>query len=344
MNIVMCQNDGKRWDDYVSRSEQATLYHLFGWKKVIEDTFGHKAFYLLAEENDQVKGILPLILMSNCILGTFTISLPFQCIGGVCADNPQVEGLLIDVAINITKENKSEYLELRQEKKIDRSDIHTKEHKATFVLPLGKDEETVFNTCFVKNLRNKIRKAVKEGVAVSHGKSVDDIRNFYKIFSRNMRDLGTPVLSEKMFHNIFQAFPEHARIFTARHQDRIIGCKFVMYFKDTMYFLWASSLRDSFALAPVSLLNWESIRLGCQDGYRFCDFGRSTINDGAYSYKKQYGGQERQLYWLYYLNTKQEMPSLSKDNLKYKMIINTWKKMPLFLTNFLGPKIVKYIP
>ena len=40
--------DKQMWDDYVHAHPQATLYHLYGWKNIIEETYGHKTYYLMA--------------------------------------------------------------------------------------------------------------------------------------------------------------------------------------------------------------------------------------------------------------------------------------------------------
>ena len=43
--------DQKAWDQYVENHPQGTIFHLTKWKNVIEKTYGHKAYYLIAVEN-----------------------------------------------------------------------------------------------------------------------------------------------------------------------------------------------------------------------------------------------------------------------------------------------------
>ena len=57
--------DKARWDDYVMRSGISNCYHLTGWREVIRKSFGHSAYYLYAEDCDEIKGILPLIHMKS---------------------------------------------------------------------------------------------------------------------------------------------------------------------------------------------------------------------------------------------------------------------------------------
>lgn len=343
MKIELCDNISE-WNDYVNRSDKATLYHLFEWRSIIENTFGHKPYYLMAKDKEGVKGVLPLFLISSRVFGVFMVSLPFHCIGGICADNEEDEKALLTEAIRLTKEKQGEYLELRQFKKVEFEGMRSRENKVTFILKLDDDPDVVWKDGFCSNLRNKVRKAQKFDLKIESGIKHEYVDKFYSIFSRNMKDLGTPVQSRKFFENIIKEFPEQTKIFVAGKDGKTIGVKFAMYFRDTVYFIWASSLRDHFNMASASLLNWEVIKEACHEGYKYCDFGRSTINDGTYKFKEQFGAEPKQLYWQYFLNTKTEIPDLNRNNSKYKTAIEIWKRMPLFMANFIGPKIVKYIP
>ncbi|HIC90929.1 MAG TPA: peptidoglycan bridge formation protein FemAB, partial [Syntrophaceae bacterium] len=81
------KNEEKEWDDYVCKSNSSTFYHMIGWKKVVEKTYGHKPIYLIAKEDGVIKGILPLFLMKSMLFGTKLVSVPFAPYCGVCADS-----------------------------------------------------------------------------------------------------------------------------------------------------------------------------------------------------------------------------------------------------------------
>ena len=53
MRIIVKQiqsTDTIAWDRYVHAHHQATLYHLSGWKNIIEKTYAHKTYYLIAQQ------------------------------------------------------------------------------------------------------------------------------------------------------------------------------------------------------------------------------------------------------------------------------------------------------
>jgi hypothetical protein len=74
------------------------------------------------------------------------------------------------------------------------------------------------------------------------------------------------------------------------------------------------------------------------------DFGRSTAGESTYRFKEQWGARPRQLYWHYWLAHDGKIPQVNPANPKYQLAIRVWQQMPLAVTKWLGPRIVKYIP
>ena len=105
--------DEKAWDSYVHISNSSTFYHQIGWRNVVEKTYKHKPIYLIAKEEDEIKGVLPLFLMRSMLFSKKRVSVPFAPYGGVCADNKTVENALIGEAKRITVECDANYPELQ---------------------------------------------------------------------------------------------------------------------------------------------------------------------------------------------------------------------------------------
>jgi serine/alanine adding enzyme len=96
---------------------------------------------------------------------------------------------------------------------------------------------------------------------------------FYEIFTRNMRDLGTPVYNKSFFRNILEAFPDTTRIFAVYHETRMIAAGIGSWFKNTLEIPWASSISDYKHLCPNNMLYWEAIRFAIRNGLNRLDFG-----------------------------------------------------------------------
>lgn len=330
------------WDAYVATAPQAVNYHQYKWKKVIEESFGHRTFYLAArEESGLIRGVLPLVFMRSTLFGKFFVSLPFFNYGGLLVDNDRVADLLLNEAQCLVRKYNGEYLELRHVE-YKKEGLACKEHKVTMILDLSPDSDSQWQA-FNPKLRNQIRKAEKSGLTVKIG-GLELLDGFYEVFARNMRDLGTPVYGKTFFKNILTLFPESSRILSVFHNESVIAAGIISWFRDTAEIPWASSNRDYKAFCPNNLLYWEAIRFAIGNGFQKFDFGRSTPNEGTFKFKQQWGAEPVQLYWQYLLGAGQAAPELNPKNPKFQLAIRTWKNLPVSVSKFFGPYIVRNIP
>ncbi len=340
MRIEQYNGNRNEWDEYVRNSPNATIYHQIEWKEIIENFFGHKAYYLMAKEDDNLQGVLPLFLMKSSLFGKFIVSLPFHCIGGVCTDDETTRKNLVEAAVRLTKEEGADYLELRTTDNVE-AGLITRDHKASFVLDLNPGIDEIW-ALFKKQTRNRIRKAEKSDLTVKFGHEY--IKEFYNCNARHMRDLGLPGHKFDFFKKVLEIFPQDSQIAIIVNKGKTIAAKFFMFYKNKVYLIWGASSKSAKELMPNYLLTWEVIKYAAGLGYRYCDFGRSTVDTGPYYFKESWGGELKPLYWQYYLNNGAKIPNLSPSNSKYNFAISIWKKLPVSIANLIGPKIVKYIP
>jgi hypothetical protein len=126
--------------------------------------------------------------------------------------------------------------------------------------------------------------------------------------------------------------------------EQPLAAGFVFGFRETLEIPWASSLRDYNHLSANMLLYWSVLEFAVKQGYRRFDFGRSTPDEGTYKFKEQWGAKPVPLHWQYWLANGNHMPDLSPKNSKYQLAIRLWRKLPLFLTRWVGPAIIRNIP
>jgi FemAB-related protein (PEP-CTERM system-associated) len=217
-----------------------------------------------------------------------------------------------------------------------------KDHKVSMRLSLPNDFQVLFKS-FPSKLRSQIRRPQKEGMAVKIG-GPELVDEFYGVFSRNMRDLGTPVYGKEFFRTILQAFPKETAVCSVSWNGCVVAAGFVYSFRETMEIPWASSDRRFDRLAPNMLLYSSVLEYACQQGCKVFDFGRSTADSGTYRFKEQWGAKPVPLYWYYWLKDDRPLPDLNPHNPRYRLAISLWRKLPLPIANVLGPRIVKYLP
>lgn len=334
--------DVAAWDAFVNAADGAANYHQSGWLRVVEITFGHSFKALWARDDfDRVLGVLPLVLMKSKIFGTFMTSLPFFNYGGVLADSQEVVFGLLAEAEELVKANGAEFLELRHIEEVAQG-LPSKTHKVTMRLGLDPDPEILWKS-FKPKVRNQVRKATKSDLTATSGRH-ELLDDFYEVFARNMRDLGTPVYSKKLFANTLDAFPDTTRIFTINHPDGCVCAGFGTWYRGLFEIPWASSIRDYNPLCPNNLLYWTMLEYACENGCDTFDFGRSTPNKGTYRFKKQWGAQPVQLNWQYIMADGGDLPEMNPENAKFQLAIRVWQKLPVPLTKIIGPPIVRNIP
>ncbi|MCG2736006.1 MAG: FemAB family PEP-CTERM system-associated protein [Candidatus Methanoperedenaceae archaeon] len=329
------REDEVEWDRYVNNHPHTTFYHQLNWKNVIEKSYGNKPYYICAKEKDETVGVFPLFFINNLFFGKKIISIPFAPYGGVAGNNNKIEESLIKYAIEIMRQKSADFLEIRNNsKKVP--NFSANDNYITFILELDKDPQVVWRG-FNNKVRNAIRKSINSKLEIKSG----NLECFYRLYSKNMRDLGTPTHSKEFFKAVLSEFQEKSEIITVWYRHRPISTAILLYFKDTVISGWAALDRDYRHLNPNDLLYWNAIRNACEKNYKFFDFGRSIESSGTYRFKKPWGAKEIKLQYIYYLNNIRTIPDTSQKNTKRKMFARFWRRMPIQLANLLGPELRK---
>jgi FemAB-related protein (PEP-CTERM system-associated) len=344
MSTLRCyvagDEDSSEWQLFVASKDAPHCYFDIRWKAIIEKSFRRRCYYLMAKDDAKVKGVMPLGFIDSRIYPKHMVSLPYFNYGGILAEDAFTESFLFDEACRISKEAGADLLEIRGLRKIETAQ-KTREHKVTMWLDIASGPSMVWEAIGPKK-RNQVRKAQKSGLNVNSGGAglLDD---FYRVFSENMRDLGTPVLDKVFFHNMLMVFPEETRIFVVKKGDRPLAAGFTVSSGKMCQVPWASSLRKYNQMCPNDLLYWSMIEYASSNGYAVFDFGRCTKNTGTYHFKKNWEAKEVQLYWQYWSAGGRRLPLESPAHGR-GTLVNIWKKLPLSVANALGPRIARELP
>jgi FemAB-related protein (PEP-CTERM system-associated) len=333
--------DIKLWEQYVENKPDATFYHRIEWKNIIEKSFGHNTYYLMAMNHEKVVGILPLVHIKSLIFGSIFCSMPFLNFGGVCADDEGVENFLLREGEKILKDKGGDYIELRHLKQTS-AGIPCKSHKVSMTIELNPDPEIVWNQ-FDRKHRSNVRRAAKNGFEVKFGKG-ELLPEFYQVMCRGWKELGTPMYAYSFLNNIVEALGNFIEIYLISYEGKNIAASFTGYYKETVEGMWLSSLHEYSKLQAGYVLYWEMIKRACELGYKQFHLGRSSTESGGEFFKKKWNAVPKPLYWEYILNKSKEIPELNVENPKYHRAIEIWRKLPHRVTTFIGPHLAKNIP
>jgi FemAB-related protein (PEP-CTERM system-associated) len=312
------------------------------WLTVLQQSFRHGVYMLEARDGERTTGLLPLADVRSFLFGRYLVSLPYLNSNGVRADDDAARTLLIDKAVRMADELKVRHLELRHEQAIAHpaltSQLTSKVHMR---LPLPDFPGPLWES-FPSQLRNKVRKGEKGGFTVSWG-GLDLLPEFYAVFSRNMRDLGTPVYGRGLFHNILTQFANEAELCVLRSERTPVAAALLLHGRGITEVPSASSLREYNAARANMLMYWKLLERAVQRGQAVFDFGRSTVDGGTYQFKKQWGAVAEPAVWQYHTRHG-SVGDVRPDNPRYQRMIRVWQRLPLRLTRWIGPMIVRGIP
>ena len=339
--ITVDEQQRELWQRYVQQHPAASQYHDYRWRDIFHRAFGHPSLYLAAIDSaGNWRGVLPLFRLRSRLFGDFMVSLPFVNYGGVLADNQAIADALLAAAAEQVSTAGLDHLELRSTAAL--SDWPHRDDKVSMILPLPETADTLWQQIGSK-VRAQINRAPADQLETRFG-GLELLDDYYRVFARNMRDLGTPVYDRGLFREILQTLPEQATLAVVYYRGKPVGTGFLLGHREMLEIPWASTLKKTNTLNVNMYMYWQILRFAIEKQYAFFDFGRSTRDAGTFQFKKQWGAKPQPHYWYYHMANGQPLPALKPDNPKFKLLIAIWQRLPVALTNRIGPAVVKYLP
>ncbi len=329
------------WDQYILAHPQASLFHLTGWRRVLEDTFNYNSYYLYAEHKGRITGVVPLFLISNPIVGKCLMSVPFGVYGGILADDESYTDVLLQRSKDLARSFKVDYLELRSRNSRLFPEFHANSRYATFTTQLSGDVEVNFKR-LPRDTRYMIRKGEKAGLTTRHG--VDQIALFYDLFAQNMREHGTPVFPRVLFDKLLHEFQDRIDLTIVYSRTRAISGVLSFLFRDKICPYYAGVTPLARPMAANNFMYWELMKWAVHRGVQTFDFGRSKKGTGAYAFKMGWNMAVEALDYQVHLVRRKTPPNFSPTNPIFESAGRVWKKLPLWMTLALGPRLSPWFP
>ncbi len=327
----------KRWDAFVMACSEATFFHRAGWQKIVQDVFHHDTYFLYAESDEGVQGVLPLGHVNSWLFGNSLAGLPFAVYGGIAAANEQVAQALEHEAQQIARRLGVAHLEWRninpRHADWPRQDLYVTFRKEI----LADDDANLL--AIPRKQRAMVRKGIKNGLV----STIDsDVERFFALYADNVRRHGTPALPKRYFQALQAEFGADCEVLTVCAPDgRALSSVLSFYFRGEVLPYYAGDFEPARQLAANDFKYWELMRRACARGLKVFDYGRSKLGTGSYAFKKNWGFEPTPLHYEYCLYKRDDVPQNNPFNARYKLLIATWRRLPLAVANWLGPFVVR---
>ena len=327
----------QRWDAFVMGCPTATFFHRAGWQAIMNGVFRHDTYFLYAETDGRIEGVLPLAHVKSMLFGNSLVSLPFAVYGGVAAANAEAASVLEAEAQRIAQRLGVDHLELRHvEARHDdwpQQDLYVTFRKAIL------SEEEANMLAIPRKQRAMVRKGIKNGLRSDIDPGVD---RFFALYADNVHRHGTPALPKRYFEALRMQFGDDCEVLIVSAPDgRALSSVLSFYFRDEVLPYYAGDDESARDLAANDFKYWELMRMSCARGLKVFDYGRSKQGTGSFAFKKNWGFEPAPLHYEYCLYKRDAVPQNNPANAKFRLMIEAWRRMPIGMANWLGPYVVR---
>lgn len=328
--------DATEWNRYLAARSSEGLFFRVEWNEPFS-AYGLTVERLIAFREGKIVGILPFVWQKSLLFGSQLVSLPWFDTCGVLADDEEASGALVAEAVRLAEQRGAESVQLRHHEQLEISP-QVRTDKVLMQLDLPAAAETLWKG-FSAKVRNQVRKGQKAGLTVQSG-GMELLDVFYRIYSENMRDLGSPSHHRRFFTEVLNAFPEEATVHVVSLDGEPVGAGLTLANGNHLEIPWASSLRRHNRLCVNHVMYAHILEGACHDGFSSFRFGRSTPDSGTYKFKKQWGAIPVQLYWYILPTGKDATVDIAPPQESYGWGTKVWQRLPVWLTRRLGPFII----
>jgi CelD/BcsL family acetyltransferase involved in cellulose biosynthesis len=348
-----------RWDEFVAGHPHGLVYQHSAWLRCLQAEYDRAPIGLCTVDADgRLTGILPLVetrgvplLRRSETLGPRLSSLPRTPIAGPLAHDGADAAALLKVAVERTRGRRLEVKRGSADLDDLVEGVGGVTWRESYVLALPDDPDAVRfgNSRNHGRIKWAVNKGTKEGVRVRIADDVADIRAWYPLYLRTMREVVVPPRPLRLFEAMWSELAPNdlMRLYVAeREGDGMIAGSIVLGLGRTTFYAFNGRLRSALALRPNEVLQWEAIHDACRRGFERYDLGEVTAGDaGLAEFKRKWGAEEVLLHRYYYPppDARADGDGDGRDGVVKRTLTAVWPRLPLGTTRLAGDLAYRWL-
>jgi len=321
----------KLWDDFI-RKNNGSFLQTTEWGE-FQRKFNREPYYFIFKNNDWF--LINLTNLNNnnfenCILA-FKYKLPFNLSyfyipKPIIIDfKPHNQFLAIvkkirenfkkTIFVRIEFNQNTNFENVNKLKNIQLRPTLNIQPRQTLILNLSLSEQDLLQQMHSKT-RYNIRLAKKHNIKIENANKEKDFDCFWQLIQETAKRNNFKIYPKEYYQEILNL--SFAKLRIARFEEKIIAGMIVIFFGDTVYYLYGGSSYAYRNLMAPYLLHWDTILMAKNNGFRQYDFWGIDEKrwPGVTRFKKGFGGKivlfpqaidfifNKCWYWLYFIGRK----------------------------------------
>jgi CelD/BcsL family acetyltransferase involved in cellulose biosynthesis len=304
---------------------------------VLVATYNYVPFYVGMENGDGLEGAVPFMLVRSRMTGTRLISLPFT---SYCTS--LMPGSALEEVVRFALQNnpRIDFLELKQLEQVADAEAFLEQKTAytTHILNLEAGPDQLLKSFHSTSVRQRIRRAERDRLTVRLAENERDLKAFYRLHILSRQKHGLPPHPYAFFANMWHTLrPRHFLLVPmVEREGKVIGAAIVLKFRDTFHFEYSAADQESLSSSPNQVLTWETIKIACNEGAKYFDFGRSSSAHLTLIEAKERWMARRQDLNYYYFPKGNGTLSESENCVKRQLLVRINRLLPSRLLELEG--------
>ena len=283
----------ENWDATLLSSGFGSFFHCAAWARVLRDTYGYSPMYFTSSARGQFTHVLPFMEINSWLTGRRGVSLPFSDECQPLSTDEAGLKILLGKVMEHAKARRWKYMELRGASGLlprSQGSLSYYGHR----LELSTDMDRMRHRC-ARSVPRAVRKAGRSGLTVEFSREMPALETFQELLCVARKRQGALPQPMEFFRNIQRHVLERnlGWVVLARVHGKAVAGAVFFHFGDTAIFKFGASDPAFLNLRPNNLIMWEAIQWYASHGFKFLDFGRTSLdNNGLRRFKLAWGTQE----------------------------------------------------
>ena len=332
----------RRIEAFVQGHPQATVFHRPGWLLASAAGTGNRAHALVAERGGELTAYLPLTEIHSPLFGRMLASSGFAVGGGLLTESPKQGSAMFTALEELALRLSCPAVELRGgELPARRAGWTIKlDSHCGFIQPLAADDEAQLLQ-IPRKQRAEVRKGLAGDLTITVGSGPAERAAHYAVYAESVRNLGTPVFPAALFDAVLNEFGEAADILTVWNGAAPVASVLSLYHDGAVLPYWGGGTHAARRLRANDRMYYALMLHARRRGCSRFDFGRSKTHSGAYDFKRNWGFEPEPLSYAQWTAPGAAARDADPTSARHSARIALWKRLPLRLTNWVGPMIAR---